>query len=139
MEEYEDISFVKEDGSYDYTTNVVRVTERTRAHYPLQLGSSYQDLGDVVFYPSDYFCPKNWESGILHVTENTCVIHHFAASWHDEKTKRQAEKYRKRLQKYVDKYGEELGKYKLLRADSVKFYLTHPHKIFRKLITGKRD
>lgn len=138
LEEYEDLSFLREDGSLDLTTNVVRITNRTESRYGLVRKSSYQDLGAVTFYPHDYFCPKDWETGGIYLTENSCTIHHFAASWHDEATKKQAEAYRKRLQKYIERYGEEKGRKRILQVDSLKYYLTHPHKIFRKLFTGKR-
>ena len=139
LEEYDGISFLREDGSMDLTTNVVRISNRTEREYGLVRRDSYQDLGDVTFYPHDYFCPKDWESGEIRITENTHVIHHFAATWHDEATKKKLEAYRRRLQKYVDKYGQERGKQRMLRVDSIRYYLTHPHKILRKLITGKRN
>ncbi len=139
LEEYRDLSFYLEDGSMDLTTNVVRITRRTQSRYGLVCKSSYQDLGDVTFYPHDYFCPKDWETGDIHLTKHSHTIHHFAGSWHDEADKKRAEQYRKRLQTYVEKYGEEQGKLRMRKADSVRFYLTHPHKILKKLITGKRD
>lgn len=139
LDEYDDISFLKGDGSYDLTTNVVRITNQTVRHYGLVQESSYQDLGDVTMYPYDYFCPKDWETGNIYITENSHTIHHFAGSWHGEKEIKEAERYKKKLQKYIDKYGEEAGKVKMLKSESIKFYLTHPHKIIKKLITGKRD
>lgn len=32
-------------------------------------------------YPTDYFCPMNPVNGKLIITENTCSIHHYSASW----------------------------------------------------------
>ena len=35
----------------------------------------------VEIFPSDYFSPKNWTHGKLHVTSNTYCIHHFSDTW----------------------------------------------------------
>ncbi|MBR5315095.1 MAG: glycosyl transferase [Clostridia bacterium] len=136
---YDGLKFIKEDGSYDVTTNVERITELTVNKYGLVLGNTCQDLGVVKIFTNDYFSTKDWDTGIINKTENSHAVHHFAGSWHSEKEKKEAERYRKKLQKYIDKYGEEKGRIKMLKSESAKFYLTHPHKIFKKLITGKRD
>lgn len=139
LDEYDDLSFIKEDGSFDLTTNVVRITNLTVEKYGLVKKSSFQDLGVVTLYPHDYFCPKDWETGNIYLTENSHTIHHFAGSWHGEKEKIAIENYKKRLGKYIKRFGEEKGKLRLNQVDSIKFYLTHPQKIFKKLLTGKRD
>lgn len=139
LDEYDDIKFIDKDGNMDLTTNVVRITNLTKEKYGLVQESSYQDLKDgiVTMYPHEYFCPKDWETGEIHLTENTYTIHHFSGSWHGEKEKKEAEEYRKRLEKYVEKYGEEAGKIKLNNHDLRVFYLKHPFKavkrIFQKL------
>lgn len=35
----------------------------------------------IDIFPSDFFSAKNSQTGVLNITENTCSIHHFAASW----------------------------------------------------------
>jgi len=47
---------------------------------------SYMDDGvlksrEIYVYPSDFFCPKDYYTGELTITENTRTIHHYAASW----------------------------------------------------------
>lgn len=37
-------------------------------------------------FPADYFCGIRGEDGLMHATENTIAIHHFAASWRRKKT-----------------------------------------------------
>ena len=136
---YNGLKFVKEDGTYDITTNVERISAMTKEKYGLIPQNSYQELGVVKIFPNDYFSPKDWYTGVINKTENSYALHHFAASWHSDKEKKKIESYRNRLQRYIDKYGEEKGKLLMLRIDSAKFYLTHPHKIIKKLLTGKRD
>lgn len=105
LDDYDDLKFVKEDGSLDLTTNVVRITEVTEKNYKFIRQSSYQDLKDVVFFPSDYFCPKNCVTGVIELTENTYTIHHFNGSWLPKSEK----KFITERRKFVSKYGEVEG------------------------------
>lgn len=36
---------------------------------------------DIDIYPPEYFCPKNYGSLKMNITENTKSIHHYEASW----------------------------------------------------------
>lgn len=135
LDEYNDLVFIKENGTLDLTTNVVRITNLTKKKYGLKQESSFQNLKNIVtLYPYDYFCPKDWETGEIHCTQNTYTIHHFSGSWHGDKEKKQAEKYRKRLKKYISKYGEGKGKLRLNQVDLIKYYLCHPIKLIKKTI-----
>lgn len=136
LDEYANLEFIDKNGNMDLTTNVVRITNLTKDKYGLKLESSYQDLKDgiVTMYPHEYFCPKDWETGEIHLTENTYAIHHFSGSWHGEKEKKQAKKYKKRLAKYIAKYGEEKGKIKINQNDLIKYYLLHPIKLIKRVI-----
>ena len=37
---------------------------------------------NCTIYPVDYFCPMNYDTGEITITENTYSIHHYAASWY---------------------------------------------------------
>ncbi len=81
LDEYENRVFIKEDGSLDIRTNTEVITE-----YMLSKGlvcnNTYQDFpGLCTMYPSEYFCPKDHGTGIIHKTSKTVCIHHFAGSW----------------------------------------------------------
>ncbi|WP_026657850.1 glycosyltransferase family 32 protein [Butyrivibrio sp. AC2005] len=43
---------------------------------------SRQSVDCVEIFPIDYFCPLNYATGRLNITENTYSIHHFDGSWH---------------------------------------------------------
>ena len=49
------------------------------------------EKGIVTIYPKEYFCPKDYTSGTIIITDNTYAIHHFDGSWcyksKEEKTK----------------------------------------------------
>lgn len=78
--EYDNIHFLKKDGSFDLTTNVTRITN-TCLKYGLKLDNSFQIINGFALFPNDYFCPKDYASKKLNLTKNTYTIHHFAGSW----------------------------------------------------------
>lgn len=132
LDEYTDLHFLMPDGSLDTTTNVVRITNLTEKEYGLKRVSSYQDLGDVTLYPHEYFCPKDWQTGKINLTENSFAIHHFKGSWHSKKEKKLTEE---RIA-YVKKYGEEKGIEKFNKSQRLKrrlAYIIHPGKLVSKI------
>lgn len=82
LHEYDDIHFIKNDGSLDLTTNVERITN-TCKKYGLILNDSLQIISNFTLLPHDYLCPKDHSTGRIHLTKNTICIHHFAGSWVD--------------------------------------------------------
>ncbi len=84
LQEYNTRHFLKEDGSFDMTTNTVAITNWGLEH-GLVLNNQLQDIEGFMLYPNEFFCPKSLQTGIIHATENTHAIHHFNASWFSEK------------------------------------------------------
>ena len=80
LHEYDNIHFLKKDGSLDLTTNVTRIT-KTCLKYGLKLNNSFQIINGFALFPNDYFCPKDYASKKINLTKNTYTIHHFDASW----------------------------------------------------------
>lgn len=80
LDSYKESSFVKADGSLDLTTVVTRVSNIFKKH-GLKDVDEIQEVAGVTVYPAEYFCPKNFETGELHITENTRTIHWFDGSW----------------------------------------------------------
>lgn len=80
LEYYNDRHFIKEDGTFDITTNVKTITA-----IGLENGfipnDTKQTFCDFTVYPHDYFCPKNFDTGEIYITERTVCIHHFDGSW----------------------------------------------------------
>ncbi|WP_251919960.1 glycosyltransferase family 32 protein [Lactococcus lactis] len=79
---YMERSFVKNDGSLDQTTIPVILTEVLMKR-GLTNNDNYQELKDITIYPSEYFCPQDYETEVLHITECTYSIHHYSSSWMD--------------------------------------------------------
>lgn len=84
LDSYSGDHFVKEDGSLDETTIVTRTTEVLLKH-GLKRQPGIQEVEGITIYPAEYFNPKDFWSGEIHITENTRSIHHFSMSWKDEK------------------------------------------------------
>lgn len=83
LEEYKELHYIKEDGSYDITANVVRLTNIC-LKYGLVFNNEKQCVNGFMIYPRDYLCPKDYRTRKLNVTPNTYVIHHFDGSWLNE-------------------------------------------------------
>lgn len=86
LNEYNNKHFIKEDGTYDLTTNVKYITDTCLKH-GLQLNNTFQTVYGFTLFPHDYFCPVNSKTGKIELTDNSYTIHHFAGSWVDHYTK----------------------------------------------------
>ena len=80
LRDYDGKHFLNEDGSYDTTTNVIRITEICQK-YGFQGNNQKQTVRGFTLLPKDYLCPKDYKSRRIHITRNTLTIHHFNASW----------------------------------------------------------
>jgi len=79
--DYDNRSFVREDGSFDQTTNTA-VISRISAGHGLVLNGEHQVLaGGVVFFPRTYSSPYDYINGANFITSDSYTIHHFAQSW----------------------------------------------------------
>lgn len=90
LESYEHDHFLLDDGTYNLTTVVTRTTEILRSH-GWAGGEGVQSVAGVDIYPADFFNPKDFLTGKIRLTKNTCTVHHFSMSWYTPAQK--AEKY----------------------------------------------
>lgn len=77
---YTSLSFYREDGSFNQTTIVAHVTSILKS-YGLKETENIQKCAGIWIYPEEYFCPLNYETRWLNVTDKTRSIHHYAATW----------------------------------------------------------
>jgi len=79
---YKDKHFINENGIYNLSTNVQYITQLSLEKHNLILNGQLQELKyGMMIYPTDYFCPKDYLSGKINITDNTYAIHHFDGSW----------------------------------------------------------
>ena len=83
LHDYDGIHFIRNDGSYDLTTNVKKITDIC-LKYGLIQNNSLQTVNGFTLLPRDYLCPKDYKTKELHLTSNTYTIHHFDGSWLSE-------------------------------------------------------
>ena len=136
LDEYKNLRFIRDDGSYDLTTNVHRITDITEKKFDLVRKSSFQKLknGVVTIYPYDYFCPKDWKTGNINITKNTYTIHHFSGSWLSAEEKLKIDIIQKYSKLYNKKgYDEKKVERMSLFRYRIDFYLFHPKKLFNKI------
>lgn len=50
----------------------------------LKNDNTYQKVGDITIFPTDFFDPMGYPSGKIKLTNNTHSIHHYAESWTDQ-------------------------------------------------------
>lgn len=79
LDAYQDAHFINGDGSFDMTTNTVRISTIMRDNGFVQDGR-YHVYKDLHVFPTDYFCPRQ-TTGEFFLTENTYCDHHFMGTW----------------------------------------------------------
>ena len=80
-------SHFKRDENGSYETVVTRVTNIILKHgdiHPQRISK----IEGVTIYPSEYFCPMNFYTGEMTITDNTRSIHHYTASWYNKTQKK---------------------------------------------------
>lgn len=86
LDYYDGKHFLKDDGSFDTTTNCVSITNIMLKH-GLILNGRLQTIENFTFYPSEFFCPFVNDTGVLNKTEDTAAIHWFNKSWLPQSTR----------------------------------------------------
>lgn len=100
VEHYNGIPFANDQGEKVAQSVVVYMTD-----YLIEKGLKMIDQMQVVdgmkIYPSSYFCPKDYETGEIHIVENTYSIHHYDSTWWSPRALY--------LKKLTEKYGKKKG------------------------------
>ena len=80
IEVYSRAHFLNDDGT-PCLKNIVEITTEQLQKYVLRNISEIQECCGFTMYPKDYFCPIDYDTRELKITENTRTIHHYAESW----------------------------------------------------------
>ncbi len=86
-EQYEKLSFINEEGKMNLQTCPYYNTQ-VLEQYGLKKDNSKQMIGDMIVYPSEYFCPISWKSREKEIDIKTFSVHHFNTSWLSKKEKK---------------------------------------------------
>ena len=77
---YEEMSFINDHAELS-KNNIVEIATRYLIKGGLQNTQQIQMCSGFTIYPVDYFCPIDYNTRELCITNNTRTIHHFAESW----------------------------------------------------------
>lgn len=95
-DKYDELHFM-EDGQMNLTP-APKINTAVLAN----LGYKFQDgvhaCREMTVFPSEYFCPQNFLTGEITITEKTYSIHHYDSSWYSE-----AERYAYQLKRKFSK------------------------------------
>ena len=81
IDDYEGISFIKSDGTLDLESCPVRNTRSVIGYFTKNNVYKLQSTDDIIIFSSEYFCPIDFETKKMTVTENTIAIHWFDGTW----------------------------------------------------------
>lgn len=104
MHQYNVRHFFNQEGTPDLTTNVQTTTEFLTGK-GLNKNNQFQEIGGLSIFPSEFFYPKDFESGRLTISENTYTIHHYDGSWKTEEEEQLISEYKK----FTNIFGEKMG------------------------------
>lgn len=82
LKEYYGKNFLLNNGTYDMTPCPQKNTVPLQKMGYRFSGKDIWQINEVTIYPPEYFCPLNYKTGAVNITENTISIHLFNASWH---------------------------------------------------------
>ncbi len=114
LKDYENLSFLLPDGSYDLTPCPDRNTDAL-VRMGMDVKNTNQTFLGMRFLPQEYLCPMDYYTGKKTITKNTYSIHHYCATWTSSITKRTTRIKRLiGLKLYNKLYGKFLHKLKWL-------------------------
>lgn len=106
---YDDKVFIKANGEIDLIPSPQMNTEYL-VSCGLKQNNSIQEIEDLMVYPKEYFCPMDYDTGEINITEHTYSIHHYHASWKSKTERKCTEIARKLANIFGDKIGKILAK-----------------------------
>lgn len=120
---YNNIHFINAQGIQDITTVVTRMTNIMVVHGYDTRKKGKQYIEEVCIYPPEYFCPLNYYTGRLAITEKTRSIHHYSETWHSPMEKRIGELQRRFAQNgKSNSFIAKTVTYCLIVVNSIKKY-----------------
>ena len=113
MDDYQNIPFLLEDGTYDLLPCPVRNTEVFMKHGLQQDGTLQMLPGDVMVLPKEYLAPIEQMTAELICTPNTVSIHWYSGTWCPEEEQKEREAYynwmqKKNIMEFLSRTGKRL-------------------------------
>ena len=109
MEIYQNKHFKKEDGTFDTTPSPVLHRDRLKDLGAI-MNDKKQEVEGITIYPTEYFCPFRYYTGLLKTTDKTISIHRYNMSWIDENSKKWTKREQKLSRIIHHKYARKIIK-----------------------------
>lgn len=101
-DDYEGRHFLQKNGEMDLTPAPTRA-RNVLVRFGAQMNGVKQSIDGMTFFPTEYFCPMNYETGEQHITANTYSIHHYHASWQSPYQRKAHDIYCSCIRKFGEK------------------------------------
>jgi len=95
---YSSLHYISNDGSHDPRT-IVYYTSRLLESKGLEYRKGIQQVAGMTVYPAEFFSPIHFVTRHLRITKNTRTIHHYAASWKDDRSY-----WKQKMQKLIPEF-----------------------------------
>lgn len=122
LDVYQHRHFINLDGTMNQIV-ISKYTSSVLKKHGLEPENRLQYVAGIYIYPSEYFCPMDYNTGKLLVTANTRSVHYYTGTWHTKKE----QNIQKFKQKMTLKFGYRVG-YFLERCYSL------PYRVKKKLV-----
>lgn len=106
-------TFIKKNGELNLETVCLKVTKHLSKNYGLKIKNEFQDLNDIVIYPTQYFCPLNASTKKVEcLTDKTISKHLYLSSWARPTFREKVKKFIKKIigQKNATKLKNKFSK-----------------------------
>ena len=88
LEKYESFTDFNKDDIYSITIPSIITNELKRLGYDnLKEDIQYIESLDITIYPQEYFYPQSYDNQKNKYTKNSCMIHHYDATWASKQEK----------------------------------------------------
>jgi len=88
LDYYHHSHFEEENGYLSTRNTVVEIVTNLLKKEGFRNENRIQDVAGFTIYPPDWFCPLDYSTGVLTITDHTYSIHHYDASWKTGKEKK---------------------------------------------------
>lgn len=102
---YRTLHFVDADGKLVLLPNPFIVTEYLKNKGYVCTPGKISQVEEFTVFPAEYFCPQNYTTGKVKITDKAYSLHHYHASWQTQEEKATIAKYKK----YTKIFGEKMG------------------------------
>lgn len=99
MRDYYDELLFEENGELNLTP-APKINSKVLQEMGYVFSEQVNNSCAITIFPSEYFCPINYDTNELTITEKTYSIHHYTASWYDD-TQRYALRLKRSLGRFL--------------------------------------